>query len=152
MGTVRYKFIEHERTQDAPFVGALISAIGCSHNCPGCFNQHLKQEEILYSTAGDIIKKVQQNPFNQGIILGGLEWTEQRDEMLDLVAWAKTTGLQVMIYTHMTLDELKREVPELFGRDIWCKFGEYDQNNLSDTNVQKGVHLASANQYVNNEY
>ena len=39
---IKTKGIVHERVEDAPFMGALISAVDCNLNCKGCFNQHLK--------------------------------------------------------------------------------------------------------------
>ena len=44
---VSYKGIIHERTEDAPFMGALIIAEKCSNNCQGCFNQHLKDGKVF---------------------------------------------------------------------------------------------------------
>lgn len=97
--TIRYKFIEHERTEDAPFVGALISAVGCKFKCKGCFNRDLKKMETKKATATEIIEEVLSNPFNQGIILAGLEWSEQPTELVELCEVASSKGLQIMIYT-----------------------------------------------------
>jgi recombinational DNA repair protein RecR len=35
---INYKLIESERVEDAPFMGALISACDCKYNCPNCLN------------------------------------------------------------------------------------------------------------------
>lgn len=107
---IRYKTIEHERTEDAPFVGALISAIDCKFNCKGCFNTELKKEKTKTESAEKIIAQVKMNPFNKGIILGGLEWSEQPLEMMELCKVASENGLEVMIYTGCGLAEFQQRV------------------------------------------
>lgn len=96
---IKYKGIEHERTEDAPFVGALIIAPTCKFKCKGCFNRHLKKLENKVATAKEIIDEVKTNPFNEGIILAGLEWSESPLELLELVREASERGLKIMIYT-----------------------------------------------------
>lgn len=104
---INYKTIIHERKEDAPFVGALVSAIGCNFKCKGCFNRHLKAEPTLTATSEAIVAEILSNPFNKGIILAGLEWSEQPQEMLELASTASKAGLQVMIYTGCTLSEFQ---------------------------------------------
>lgn len=96
---IRYKGIEHERTEDAPFVGALIIAPTCKFKCNGCFNRNLKKVPDIINTAKEIIDAVKENPFNEGIVLGGLEWSESPLELLELVKEASERGLKIMIYT-----------------------------------------------------
>lgn len=100
---IHYKFIEHERTQDAPFIGALICASKCNLKCKGCFNSVLKKDETLEGYSEDIIEKVAENKFNEGIILAGLEWSETPLEMFELCRLASENGLKVMIYTGLDL-------------------------------------------------
>lgn len=143
---IRYKGIEEERFQDAPFIGALILSIGCSHNCPGCFNQYLRSRPFQTATAEDIIREVKDNPLHQGIILGGLEWTEQQNEMNDLIIEAQKNGLEVMLYTHHTKSWMLRNIPRVFGSGIYVKFGEYKEGE--ESHQSNGVWLASNNQYI----
>lgn len=150
MGIVKYRGIEHERTEDAPFIGALLFAANCHHGCMNCFNQHLKKTELLWTSAAEIVKLVEADIFNQGIILGGLEWTEQPEELKDIVHLALCEGLQVMIYTHMTVLEFHDKFPKFFGSNIWVKFGEYREDEKTETNIQEGVKLASSNQCIIN--
>jgi len=100
---IRYKTIEHERTEDAPFIGALISAIGCKMKCKGCFHKDLKKAPTLKATEQEIIVSVLSNPINEGIILAGLEWSEQPLELLALVGEAAKNNLKIMIYTGLDL-------------------------------------------------
>lgn len=145
---VSYKGIIHERAEDAPFMGALIIATSCSNRCRGCFNQHLKDAETYLRYADEIIKEVKQNPFNDGIILGGLEWSEQPDDMIALVSCAAAAGLKVMLYTGLTEEEFYRRVPSHYLHNCYIKFGKYDEKHLSDNHTSFGVKLASTNQYI----
>lgn len=99
MVEIKYKGILHERTEDAPFVSALIVAPTCKLKCKGCFNVELKKQPNLKATAKEIVDEVKSNPFNEGITLGGLEWSESPLELLELVRVASENGLKVMIYT-----------------------------------------------------
>lgn len=165
---IRYKTIEHERTQDSPFIGAVISAIDCWENCANCFNQHLKSQETLEANVDEIITIVKSNPLNQGIILAGLEWTLQPDEMLALLYRAKRAGLKTMLYTDMTGNEFNRwlsleiriRMPHDPAREPvhtnkyisahldYIKFGPYDETKKSENYSSYGVNLASTNQYI----
>lgn len=107
---IRIKSITHERTEDAPFIGALVSAIDCKFGCKGCINNHVKKQPTVRLEASEIIRQVLSNPFNKGIILGGLEWSLQPIEMVELAKLASEAGLQVMIYTGCNLNEFYRRI------------------------------------------
>ena len=145
---ISYKGIIHERAEDAPFMGALIIATSCSNRCRGCFNQHLKDAETYLRYADEVIEEVKQNPFNDGIILGGLEWSEQPDDMIALVSCATAAQPKVMIYTGLTEEEFYRRVPSHYLHSCYIKFGKYDEKHLSDNHTSFGVKLASTNQYI----
>lgn len=147
MDYVEIKAIQSERFADAPFVGALISAKGCSKNCKGCFNQHLKELTSVFMTPKDVLNQVQRNPLHEGIILGGLEWTEQPEDLERLVTTALSRGLQVMIQTSMTQEVFTKAFPVLVDLPIWVKFGDY-REDLFQVLDPSGIYLASSNQYV----
>lgn len=135
---IRYKFIQDERTEDAPFVGALISAIGCKNKCKGCFNRHLKTYPTLKNTAEEIIEMVKSNPFNEGIILGGLEWSEQPIELIELCKVASENGLKVMIYTGC---ETLGEFQSIIGNACADKVGYSDMlNKAMLTDFDKNIY------------
>ncbi|WNO30030.1 hypothetical protein [Oceanotoga phage vB_OteS-UFV02] len=143
---IRYKTIEHNVIGDAPFIGARISSINCPFNCPGCFNQHLKKIPTKKLSGEQIIKLVKFNIFNQGLILAGLEWTDQPLEMYALIEEALHEGLEVILYTHHSEEEFKNKF-RLYP--IYIKFGAYDQENKNIGNKKSlGVTLASNNQYI----
>lgn len=147
---IRYKKLEHERVEDAPFVGALISACGCCFNCKNCFNQHLKQLPTIGSSPEAIIKEVLSNPFNKGIIFGGLEWTLQFDELVDLAKTAKENGLKTMLYTGHTFHSKEM----YFVTNKYCEYfdyvkcGRYREDLATANHIEYGVTLASANQHI----
>lgn len=145
---IRYKVIEQERVEDAPFLGALISAVDCKFHCKGCFNQHLKDLPTLESTSQEIISEVKANPFNEGIILGGLEWTLQPNEMKELVKCAVENNLQVMIYTGLEEKEFISRFPDIVRYPVYVKYGQYREEMKTENNIQYDVQLASANQYI----
>ena len=145
---ILHKGIIHERAEDAPFMGALIIASSCHNNCPDCFNQHLKNKEVYCSTAADIIKEVRHNPFNKGIILAGLEWSEDPDGAVDIIREAKKHALEVILYTGLGERALYRRIPKLVLNGCYIKFGGYDSTEASDSYYSCGVKLASTNQYI----
>ena len=145
---IQYKSITHERTEDAPFIGALICAIDCKFNCNNCFNQELKDLPNKEDTIQHIISEIKSNPFNKGIILAGLEWTLQSDEMRVLILEALENKLQVILYTGMTEDIFKIKFFDVYQLPIYIKFGQYDDCLSTNDNVQFGIKLASMNQYI----
>jgi len=151
---IRFISIEHTVLTDAPFIGARICAIKCSNNCPKCFNQDLNGSTYRVSTTKEIIKEVQAHKLNQGIILGGLEWSEQPEEMLSLIVYGLFVGLKIIIYTHHNIDTFLKKFPYLRGHDILVKCGEYKKDLPQYYDKNYDVVLAYKNQkiYPLNEY
>lgn len=147
---IRYKCIEHERVEDAPFVGALIGAIGCRIGCKDCFNAPLKQLPTLFEDVGAVLDAVQSNPFNEGLILGGLEWSEQPEELVALASEALNRGLKVMVYTGLTLEAFLKSVPAIDSLEgtLYLKYGSFNVTALSTDHLDHGVKLASTNQHI----
>jgi len=145
---IAMKGIYHERTEDAPFIGALICADNCYFNCSDCCNHELKCSLSYVLEDYDIIKEVLSNKFNKGIILGGLEWTLQCNEMLVLIDLALENKLQVILYTGMDKEELFENFPELKNIDIYIKCGKYAKQLHTDNYKMFNVKLASSNQKI----
>lgn len=145
---IRIKGIAHERCEDAPFVGALISAIDCHIGCKGCFNQHLKNEPTIVLDSETIIKEVLKNPFNKGIILGGLEWSEQPEEMRELIQLALKNNLQVILYTGLDEKIFNNKFPDICKLNIYIKYGGYDEKCKKQKLQYYGVKMASDNQKI----
>lgn len=129
-------------------MGALIIAEKCSNNCQGCFNQHLKDGKVFTRPVYDIIQEVGKDVFNEGIILGGLEWSEAPDDTISLIEWAKMADLLVILYTGLTEEGLYSRIPKDYLKGCYVKFGRYDKTLVSRTYTSYGVQLASTNQYI----
>ena len=145
--TINYKLIEHERVEDAPFVGALISACDCKFGCKGCFNQGIKNMPTKQDTAENIIKQIKSNPFNKGVIFAGLEWTLQIDECLILAKLARQNGLQTMLYTGNDSD-LILNILILSDSFDYIKVGRFVEELKTANHIEYGVVLASSNQHI----
>lgn len=96
---IRIKGIEHGVEGVAPFTGAVVQSVGCKMKCKGCSTRHLKKEKTLKVEAEDIVNEILSNSANQGIILSGLEWSEQPMELLELAKVSAKHDLIIMIYT-----------------------------------------------------
>lgn len=145
---IRYKGIEHNNTTDAPFIGARICAIDCHRGCPNCFNQELRNRCYESIDCEKLLTMVQQNSLDCGIILGGLEWTEQPMEMIHLVVKAIERQMAVAIYTGMSQEQFEEDFSILTSLPIYVKFGSYKNELPPRYEAAFGVQLASENQYI----
>ncbi len=145
---IHYKTIQHERCEDAPFVGALISACDCKFDCPSCFNQSVKTLPTITKFSEDIITEIKSNPFNQGIIFAGLEWTLQLNECLSLAKEAKQQGLQTMLYTGNDFKGRLMGTIILSNLFDYIKCGRYEEELKTANHIEYGVVLASSNQHI----
>ena len=135
---------------DTPFgVGTLIWAKDCHKHCDGCFHQDRFDMPIIEEDSEEILDKILTNSFTRGIVYGGFEWTEQYDELLYLLSTSIDRGLENIVYTHHTVDDIVHNYKELLQyKRIYIKCGEYDNTLLSATYQSYGVPLASTNQRI----
>lgn len=147
---IRYKTIEHERTEDSPFIGAVISAINCNFNCKNCFNQPLKNQPTLVKEDIEIIKEIKSNPFNKGVIFAGLEWTLQPTELFTLANIAHGFELQTILYTGHDFKYFQEYGTIRYLGDYfdYIKCGRYEENLKVTNHIEYGVTLASTNQHI----
>lgn len=156
---IEFRGITHERTQDAPFVGALICAPYCHIGCKGCFNQHLKDAPLIKLKAKDVIKEVMSNPLNEGIILAGLEWSYSLPQAIELILEAQKSGLKTIIYTGLEYPVFMDKLREAFKFNenkfinmvcgLFIKAGPYDSSKKLDQPRRiLGIQLATSNQKV----
>lgn len=146
--TIKYKTIVHERIEDAPFVGALISACDCKFNCPDCFNQDVKKLPTITRSIEDIVTEITSDPFNHGVIFAGLEWTLQIEECIELAKECQKHNLQTMIYTGYGFlsDTVKRLIEAKCFDYIKC--GKFIETLKTANHIEYGVVLASSNQHI----
>lgn len=145
---MKYRGVYHDRL-DAPFVGSLIFAYDCHHQCPGCCHGDRHTTKVYEATPEEIIQTVLDYGFSEGIILGGFEWTEQYQDLLDLLHCATEKNLRMMLYTHYDECEMRRKFPELYTfHGLYIKYGEYRRDLHEDGYTSMGIPLASTNQYI----
>jgi len=149
MSNITFKGIIHNVLNDAPFIGAILIANTCHRGCTGCINEYLKDDATLYEmTATKIIDEVKKNGLNEGIILSGLEWSEQPNDFFDIVLVALNRDLKIMVYTYLEENEFTYLFPSLVRHPIFIKFGAYLPDLLCDSHFSHGVKLATTNQYI----
>lgn len=146
---VHYRGLYEDRF-DTPFgIGTLIWARDCHNHCSGCFHQDRFSLPTIEEDSKDIIDKIASNPFNAGVVLGGFEWTEQYDELLAIIEESRARNLEVILYTHYTIEDIQANYSELLRyKGMYIKCGEYDDTLLSSTYTSYGVPLASTNQVI----
>lgn len=150
---IAYKYIEHERMEDAPFIGALIVAPSCKMKCKNCFNQELKKLPTKMDTAEKIIDEIRSNPFNEGVILAGLEWSEHPKELIALLEEASKHNLKIMIYTGLELADFHERI----GRNCANKVG-FKMLNLpeflkeNDKELYRYIGASVLDYYIQSDY
>lgn len=146
---IHYTYVEKNRLGDAPFLGTLIAGYTCKGNCKGCCNQHILGSTVYEEDSSVLINSIVDDPFSEGIILAGLEWSDQPEEMLCLIDEARSKSLEVILYTRHTEEYMRETFPELFKMSgLYIKFGEYDETKIVNDNIHYGVPLISSNQYI----
>lgn len=149
---IRHKGIYRDRFEDAPFIGTLVSAISCPHNCPGCINDPMKPIEYDTIDVDELIKSIANDTFDEGIILAGLEWSEQPDELCLLLTKSLEYNLKIILYTfYPDRESLINKVPALVhfsNKGILVKYGMYDETKKVYNYFDHGVKLATSNQKI----
>lgn len=150
---IRYKYIEHERTEDANFVGALIVAPTCKLKCKNCFNRGLKKLEDKVATAEEIIAEVKSNPFNEGIILAGLEWSESPRELVELAKVATENNLKIMIYTGCEIQDLHERIGRACADKVGFKMFNLPQFLMeNDKQLYQYIGASVLDYYIPSDY
>ena len=149
---IRYRGIVTERTEDCPFgeFGAVVIAPTCTLNCKGCCNQHLKDTDILHGTPESIVAAIKRNPLHSWCVLGGLEWSEEPEELTLLVEAALRAQLKVLVYTGLSLEQFKEKMKYARMeriRGCYIKYGDYRMDRLPGVKYY-GIQLASNNQAI----
>ena len=142
------KAIIHVDSEAAPFTGAVILTRDCICRCTGCHTNISQAISGFEMSVEEILEEVASNGENQGLTIGGVDWSDDLEEYLDLIEAALEINLEVMLYTHMLERYFRVSFPELVDLPIWVKFGRHDMGEETTSNVQHGVALGSTNQYV----
>jgi len=99
--------IVNDSIVDGPGLRLAVFAQGCLHNCPGCHNPQTHDPSGgYYINIDEIIDKARKNPLLSGITLSGGEPFMQVEAMSELAKKARVAGLNVIVYTGYTWEEL----------------------------------------------
>lgn len=99
-------FVE-ESIVDGPGFRIVIFFQGCAHHCYGCHNPETWDFEGGKEVSFDLIKKIiDDNPYADGITLSGGDPLYQIDASTEIAKYAKSKGLDVILYTGFLFEEV----------------------------------------------
>lgn len=104
---IRISGIINESIVDGPGIRMVIFAQGCRHNCKGCHNPQTHSfdgGELI--ELEEIVQKIRKNPLLDGVTFSGGEPFEQADAFAALAKKIKELGLNVMVYSGYTFEQL----------------------------------------------
>lgn len=105
-----------ESITDGPGIRFAVFTQGCPHNCPDCHNpdSHAFGDGYLRETA-DILQEILANPLLDGVTFSGGEPFMQAEELAALAAPVKAAGLNLIIFSGYTFEELLELAPRRPG-------------------------------------
>ena len=96
-----------ESIVDGPGFRIVIFFQGCAHHCYGCHNPETWDFEGGKEVSFDLIKKIiDDNPYADGITLSGGDPLYQIDASTEIAEYAKSKGLDVILYTGFLFEEV----------------------------------------------
>lgn len=119
---VNYKYMEHGVTKHAPFKGTLIVGTQWNHQYTDPTIEAYKKFTTGNIAPKDIVDYVV-SVKGEGIIFGGLDWSLQIGEMLEVLELLRDANLKFMIDVPCTVDEFER----IMGEAIAKSRGHYDE-------------------------
>lgn len=104
---IRVSGFTRESVVDGPGIRAVVYAQGCPHQCPHCHNPSTWDPEGGYELdIDDIVGLVRDTGLLRGITISGGEPFLQAGPAAELAARIKDLGLDVVVYTGYTFEEL----------------------------------------------
>lgn len=110
---VRIAGIESESFVDGPGIRFSIFTQGCKHNCLECQNPQTHDfNGGHFITIAEILDMIGENPLLDGVTLSGGDPMEQAEVLVPLAREVKERGLNLVIYTGYTYEQImaQREV------------------------------------------
>lgn len=104
---MRIAGLVEESIVDGPGFRIVIFFQGCAHHCYGCHNPETWDFEGGKEVSFDSIKKIiDDNPYADGITLSGGDPLYQIDASTEIAEYAKSKGLDVILYTGFLFEEV----------------------------------------------
>ena len=125
-----------ESIVDGPGIRYTVFTQGCLHYCLGCHNPHTHDPHKGYlKEIDEIIKNIKKNPLIKGLTISGGEPFMQIAEILELTKKAKFIGLNVLIYTGYTYEDLlnkgDQRIKDIFMYADYLIDGPFEINKKS---------------------
>ena len=106
--TIRMAGVIRESIVDGPGLRFVVFAQGCPHGCPGCHNPATHDFNGGKDCALEkILAAIDQNPLLDGVTFSGGEPMCQPEAFCNLAVGIKERGLNLIIYTGYTYEELQ---------------------------------------------
>lgn len=127
-----------ESITDGPGIRYAVFTQGCPHQCPGCHNP--ESHDFTAGTLVDVdslLREILANPLLDGLTLSGGEPFMQPDECACLAEGVRQAGLNVIVYSGYTWEELLEQAPvrrgwlELLVRTDILIDGRYERQRRS---------------------
>ena len=107
--TIRMAGVIQESIVDGPGLRFVVFAQGCPHGCPGCHNPATHDfQGGTDCSLEKILAAIDQNPLLDGVTFSGGEPMSQPEAFYNLAEAIKERGLNLIIYTGYTYEELQK--------------------------------------------
>lgn len=111
--TVRIAGVYKQSIVDGPGLRFAIFCQGCAHNCPGCHNPETHDFAGGYDCSHDrIMEEISKNPLLDGVTFSGGDPVYQAEAFYRLALRIKEKGLNILLYTGFTYEELLERTKE----------------------------------------
>ena len=103
-----------ESVVDGPGIRAVVYAQGCPHHCQGCHNPSTWNEAGGYELDVEaIMEMIKGTRLLRGVTFSGGEPFLQARGLAELAQYVKALGLDLLIYTGFTFEELLRKARQI---------------------------------------
>lgn len=118
--------VVNDSVVDGPGIRYTIFTQGCIHNCKCCHNpQTHSLNDGYYIEIDDLVNKIKRNPLLQGITISGGEPFLHIRECFELAKQVKELGLDVIVYTGYTFEELSQMKYTNDNIELFFKYIDY---------------------------
>jgi len=141
--------IVEESIVDGPGIRFTIFFQGCTHNCYKCHNPETHDiSKGIEMSVDELINKIKEVPYTDGVTLSGGDPLMQIDECLELCKKLKELDLNIIVYTGYTYEAMlkmnNKKYQELFNYIDYLVDGPFIYSLLDLTLKYRG----SSNQRI----
>lgn len=129
---------------------------GCNGpHCSGCHNPELFSfcvgKEYNQEYFNLILNKIKRfdKLIKNIMIFGGEPLDQKKEDINDLLLnLSVMTNKNIWLFTKYSFENVSINYPNILSYLHYIKCGKYDENKLTDNNIQYGIKLASSNQKI----